>query len=304
MKIRQSDLGAYHRCAQQQHLYRQAAEGGQRGENLSATVFGTVVHYAVMILEQMHHEGRADALEVSLATFRHYWDPANLPQLEPHGIDVWLPRNTYGGMRERALRSLRDYYEILLRDDGILLGLEHTFTVPIDIDGETHELTGTVDRLAIRLYKRNPILSVEDFKTGKRPTHLRFATQWTVYSYASTHPAFWMDFVIQQDDGFEKVLQWLDKRNTDLYHTPAALPLIPRRGRWLSLTDGFESVDAGWRAEADYGRLKVHLREYIKAQRADVHPLTVSGHTCIYCPFSRNGVCGGVPLPELEGIPA
>ena len=47
------------------------------------------------------------------------------------------------------------------------------------------------------------------------------------------------------------------------------------------------------------------VREYIKAKRLGVHPLTVSGHTCIYCPFSRNGMCGGVPIPELEsGAPA
>lgn len=289
----------------QQHLYREAAEGGKRGENLSATVLGTVVHYAVMVMEKMVHEGQPNALEVGLATFQHYWHPDNLPLLEPDGIDVWLPRNTYGGLRERGTRALRDYYDSLIRDDGTLLALEHTFSVPIEIDGETHELSGTVDRLAVRLHKRIPILSVEDFKTGKRPTHLRFQTQWTVYSYASLQPAFWMDFVVQQDEGFEKLMDWIASRGYELYATPVGLPVMARRGRWLSLTDGFDSHDAGWRTENDYARLRVHLREYIKAQRAGVHPLTVSGHTCLYCPFSRNGACGGVPIPELDaGAPA
>jgi hypothetical protein len=305
MKIRQSDLGSFHRCAMQQHLYEEAEKGGQRGENLSATVLGTVVHYAVMVMEQLHHEGRDDALDIALATFRHYWHPENLPQLEPHGIDVWLPRQTYGGLRERAVRALRDYHDVLVRDDGILLGLEHTFSVPIDIDGEQHELAGTVDRLALRFYKRKPLLSVEDFKTGKRPSHLKFATQWTVYSYASTQPAFWTDFIVAQEEKFSELLDKLNARGFDLYEVPNGLPLIARRGRWLSLADGFDSHDAGWRGEHDYARLRVHLREYVKARRADVHPLTVTGHTCLYCPFARNGACGGVPIPELEsGAPA
>lgn len=307
MRIRQSDLGAFQRCGMQQHLYEEAEAGGQRGENLSATVHGSVTHYAVMILEKLHHEGREDALEVAIATYEHYWHPDNLPQLAVQhpelafGIDVWLPRQTYGGLRERGRRALRDYYALLVKDKSILLALEQSFVVPIEIDGEWHDLVGQVDRIALRMFKSKPILSIEDFKTGKKPTYLRFATQWTVYSYASTQAAFWHDF---DSPGFEEVLRRLETRKLDLFETPDEYPLVPRRGKWLSLADGFAASDAGWRTEVDYARLRVHLREYIKARRADVHPLTVSGHVCTYCPFSRNGACGGVPIPELdEGAP-
>jgi hypothetical protein len=37
---------------------------------------------------------------------------------------------------------------------------------------------------------------------------------------------------------------------------------------------------------------------------ADVYPLNMKGDVCLYCPFSRNGECGGVPIPdEDEGRP-
>lgn len=306
MRIRQSDLGSFQRCGMQDHLYREADAGGMRGENLSATVLGTVVHYAAMILEQMHHDGREDALDVALATFEHYWHPDNLPLLAAQhpelqfGIDVWLPRQTYGGLRERARRALRDYYDVLRKDtNSILLALEHTFEIPLVLDGEEHILTGTVDRLTIRFRNRKPYLSIEDFKTGKRPTHLRFATQWTVYALASQHFAFWLDF---DSPSFEDLLRRFASKKLDLFETPDQFPLIPRKGKWLSLTDGFSQHDAGWRNEHDYARLMVHLREYVKARRLNVTPLTVSGHTCLYCPFARNGACGGVPIPEDEGV--
>ena len=302
--IRQSDLSSFQRCAQQQYLYDQQEAGtGKRGQTLSATVFGTVMHYAVMVMEKAHHEGNPQALELGLATFTHYWMPENVTDLEPQGIDVWLPRQTYGGMRERGLRSLRDYYSVLVKDDGILLALEHTFSVPIEIDGEEHWLDGTADRLAIRIYQgKTPYLSVEDFKTGKKPTYLQFATQWTVYSFASQFAWFWDGF---DSDEFEDLLRRLVTRKLDLFLTPDHFPLIPRRGRWLSLgMEGFSISDCGWRTEQHYARLKVQLREYIKARSLDVHPLTVDGHICMYCPFSRNGACGGVPIPDLdEGRP-
>lgn len=300
MRIRQSDLAAFQRCAMQQHLYEEQEVGtGKRGETLSATVFGTVVHYAVQVLEKLHHEGREDALDVALATFAHYWMPENLPHLEPRGIDVWLPRQTYGGLRERGLRSIRDYFDYLRTDDGILLALEHTFDVPIDVDGEEHTLHGTADRLAIRFHYRKPYLSIEDFKTGRKPTYLNFATQFTVYSYASLQLPFWTEFLANDD--FEDLLQRLATKKLDLLPTPSEWEVLKRRGRWIGLGEaGFQISDASWRNEHHYARLKVQLREYIKARRLEVRPLTVDGHVCTYCPFARNGACGGVPVPGLD----
>ena len=180
MRIRQSDLGAAQRCFFQKKLFdEQEAGTGKRGETNSATVLGTVIHYAAMILEQLHHEGREDACEVAVATFENYWAPQNLTDLEPMGIGFWLPRQTWGGLRIRGRKALRDYYDLLRKDDGKLLGLEYQWEVPYEIDGETHQLHGTADRLALRLYKGEPYLSVEDFKGLSLDTPLPTPTGWT-----------------------------------------------------------------------------------------------------------------------------
>lgn len=310
--IRQSDLGSYQRCAQQKKLRDGAKEGRVPEDNLSATVYGTVMHHAVQVMETLHHQGREDALDVALATFAHYWMPENIGELEPGGITIWIPRQTYGGLRERGFRNLRDYYDILKGDDATLLALEYQFAVPYVIYGVEHTLTGTIDRLAVRHYKAYPYISVEDFKTGKQPTYLRFHHQWTVYSYATTRPEFWENFppeTVQAimamlarkrkksklfDDGLDGGSGWVT----------ADVPLLARRGRWINLKEN-SITDAGWRGEQDYARLHVALREYVKAVEADVYPLTLSGETCLYCPFAYNGACGGVPVPsEDEGRPA
>lgn len=286
MEIRQSSLSSYSRCPQQKRLYDLADQGlVKRPGNLSRTVYGTVVHHALQTLERMHHEGDPTALEAALATFAHYWMPENLPELEPHGIDEWLPRDTYGGMRNKGLQVIRDYAEWLRTDDGVLLGLEVSFRVPIDLEevGQ-HTIVGTLDRLAIRKYRAKPFLAIEDHKTGKQPTYLRYSVQWTMYSFAIRHREFWEPWGDQQDERWQTYLQW------------------PHRGTWVDHRLG-KRVDAGWRGEQDYARLKVALKEYVKAIQADVYPLNMSGDTCLYCSF-RDGTCGGVPIPdEDEGKP-
>lgn len=284
--IRQSDLGSYNRCPQQKHLYDVKEAAGERGENLSATVFGTVVHHALQIMETLHHEGRKDALDVALATFLHYWHPDNIGELEPGGVDVWLPRETYGGLRARGQEVLKIYYDELTGDTGQLLALEYTFAVPLFIPGDDrqHTLTGTVDRLASRKVLRKPALTIEDFKTGKAQTYLRWNMQFTAYAWASTQPRFW--------DGFD-----------DPERAFATTKDWARRTYWLDMKT-VTRKDAGWRSEQDYARLMVALREYIRAVELEVYPLNMKGDVCLYCPFSRNGDCGGVPIPdEKDGAP-
>jgi hypothetical protein len=299
MRIRQSSLASFQRCAQQVKLEEQYGEG----DLLSATIFGTVVHYALMVMEQAHHEGRADARDYGIATFEHYWHPDNIAQLEPRAASVgitWLPRTTWAHYMDRGRRGLALYFDTtLLTDNATLLALEQPFNVPIEIDGRTHELTGTIDRLAIRWWNRKPILSVEDAKTGKKPTYLRFATQWTVYCYATTQLDFWAPF--KDQEGVDVIERNLNKKGLSLMAgTPEGFEAIPRRGRWLSFRDGFAVSDAGWRTEADYRRLKLHLSNYIRAREADIFPLTVEGQVCMYCQFSRNGMCGGEPIPGID----
>ena len=293
MRIRQSSLSSYGRCAQQKKLDDLAGQGiGPRRSNLSRTVYGTVMHHALQTLESDYHAGSGTALERAKSTFAYYWMPDNLPELAAlgnaelvHGIDEWLPRDTYGGMRSRGLKALEDYYDLLTSDDGQLLALELFFEVPIDLEemGQ-HTLSGTVDRLAIRRFKAKPYLSIEDFKTGKQPPWLRYSVQWTVYSYAARHLEFWQPWGDQAEERWQTYLGWA------------------HRGTWIDIRLN-KRVDAGWRSEQDYARLKVALKEYVKAVEADIYPLTLTGETCLYCPFKKT--CGGVPVPDEDaGKPA
>lgn len=294
MRIRQSDLASYGRCAQQKKLYDLARSGQvPRPMNLSRTVYGTVVHHALQTLERLHAEGDPKALDVAVATFTYYWNPEHLPELglDPahaelvHGIDEWLPRDTYGGLRNRGIRALEDYFHGMLKDDqDPLLALELNFEVPVDlgVHGQ-HVLTGTVDRLALRRHAGKPYVSIEDFKTGKQPVFLRYHTQWTVYSYASLQPEFWREF----PDGEQRCQSYGN---------------WARRGWWIDMREN-KRKDCGWRAQADYDRLFVALAEYVRAVDADIYPLTMTGETCLHCDF-RNGICGGVPVPaEDDGKP-
>ena len=288
MDIRQSSLNSYSRCAQQKKLDDNYLAGhGRRPSNLSRTVYGTVMHHALQVLEMEHHAGSPSAFQSAISTFVYYWTPDNMPELASHhpelayGIDEWLPRDTYGGMRSRGIKALEDYYALLTTDDGTLLALELKFRVPIDLEEQgQHVLTGTVDRLTIRKFKAKPYLSIEDFKTGKQPAWLRYAVQWSVYSYAARHRDFWEMWGDQQDQRWEMYKDWA------------------HRGRWIDIRLN-KVVDAGWRGEQDYARLKVALKEYVKAVEADVYPLSLSGETCLYCPF-RDGTCGGVPVPDED----
>ena len=293
MDIRQSSLNSYARCAQQKKLDDEYLAGnGRRPSNLSRTVYGVVMHHALQIMETEHHQGSLSALQTAISTFAYYWTPDNMPELASHhpelayGIDEWLARDTYGGMRIKGIKALEDYYALLSTDDGTLLALELQFRVPIDLEEQgQHILTGTVDRLTIRKFKTKPYLSIEDFKTGKQPAWLRYSAQWTVYSYAARHRDFWLPWGDQQDERYETYKEWA------------------HRGRWIDIRLN-KVVDAGWRAEQDYARLKVALKEYVKAVNADVYPLSLSGETCLYCPF-RDGTCGGVPVPDEDaGKPA
>lgn len=311
MIIRQSDLSSYQYCAQQVKLKAQAKADGWQEPILSATARGTVLHHAFEVLQKLHHEGREDALDVALATFEHYWDPEHIGEISEGPVTEWIGHDTWGGLLHRSLGNLRAAYEWIKKDRSVLLGLEHSFYVPILVDGEEHTLHGTVDRLVLRMINNRPTLGVDDLKGYRRKkSHLDWATQWTLYCYASLQPEFWVPFY--NDDvvaeGFAEVLDRLDRRGLELYAgqgnlgEPTGREVIPRAGRLLWAWDGFQALNTGYRTEAHYGRLKVHLREYIKAVRADVYPLTVDGFVCSYCPFG-NGICGGVALPaRQEGI--
>lgn len=307
MRIRQSDLAAWARCPRQKHLRDVARERGDGEEILSATIFGTVTHYSVMLLEQLHLEGREDACERAVEAFEHYWLPDNVTDLDPRATSItWLPRQSWGGLQIRGRNTIRDYYEVLRNDNGVTLALEYPFTLPVDLPTQgTHEAHGTIDRLVLRVKgtrSGTPYLSVEDYKTGKKPTYLRYAAQWTLYSWASLQADFWEAF--RQAGELDRITEPLAQKGYALYADGSGRPVIPRRGRWVSLREQFSVHDAGWRTETDYARLMIAMDEYVRSCEAGIYPLNLTGDPCYYCPFSRNGMCAGIPLAEEnEGEP-
>lgn len=300
--IRQSTLASYQRCPRQQALKEAGAQQGKREHVLSATAFGTVMHHAAQVLEQLTHEGRPDACDRAVQSFEWYWHPDHIDELVPGGIDTWLPRQTRGGLLIRGRENLRFYAEVLANDTGKLLALELPFHVPMGPLGP-HDVTlhGTVDRLALRLFGKKPYLSIEDFKTGQKPTHLRHALQFTAYAWASRQPDFWSPW---DPEDLERLRKPLRDKGLALFDDDTGLPVVPRRGRWIALRDSFSINDAGWRAPADFARLHEAVGAYIAAVDADVYPLRVSGETCTHCPFMYSGECGGVPYDkDSEGMP-
>lgn len=313
--IRQSDLSSWSRCNLQKHYNDTAKHDptAPQPKRLSATQFGTVVHYALLTMEKLHHAGKAEALDIGLSTFEHYWDPQNITSItEP--VDVWIARQTYGGLRDRGRTMLRSYYEMLQKDDGKLLALEYEFAVPFHSNGRTHTITGTVDRLAVRKYYGTPYIAIEDFKTGRQPYYLRQNIQGTTYSYASLQPEFWQSDIYPSFDPetmkgmehyFAKMGYRLHSGTPEVWWSGPAqktiTELASRRFRWINMQE-IKYADGGWRGPHDYARLQVVIDEYVKAQEADVHVPVLDGVVCQYCPYQRS--CCGVGLAERDhGMP-
>lgn len=283
MIIRQSDLASYSRCPQQKKLTDQMKQGllHHAPEQLSRTAYGSVMHHALHAMEQTHFHKTGDPLATAKATFDYYWQPEQIsPICDP--VTIWCARDTWHGMQRKAMVTLEVYWERLQKDVGKVLGLEVPFNIPYVLDGEEHTLHGTMDRLSLRR-SGSAFLNIEDFKSGKDYEKLRWNLQFTIYSYATTREEFWEPWDVP-----------------GLYER---FRLLPRRGTWISVQGGVKRSDAGYRGPQDYARMDAGLREYIKAVRADIYPLSLTGAVCEYCPF-QNGLCGGIPLPaESYGRP-
>lgn len=307
--VRQSDLASWARCQLQKKYTDEARDNAANPQPkaLSATVFGTVVHYALLVLEKAHQDKRDDALDTAIATFEHFWDPRNIDAVATP-VTHWLPRQTYGGLRERGRNTLRGYYQLLEKDDGKLLALEYQFEVPIEADGRQHTLTGTLDRLAVRKWYGTPYLAIEDFKTGKQPTYLRYNMQGTAYAYATTRPEFWSSNKYPSFDettvkGIEKHFakhryQLHEGTQSTWWNGPATTEmegLAGRRFRWVNMQD-LRFADGGWRTDVDYERLRITIDAYVRANEAGIYSPTLTGEICRYCDFQHS--CTDVGLPS------
>lgn len=300
--IRQSDLASFSYCAARQHFDVMARAEGHEPRRLSATILGSVVHYAFMIGQQLIHEGREDAIDVALATFEHYWSPDRAHEVCEGWPNEWARGHTADRLLVDGRSSLRKALGWAKKEKTVLLGIEVPFNVPIEVDGEQHTLHGTIDRLVLRNYAGRRWVQIEDAKTGKKPAHLRLALQWTAYSYATLQPEFWAPYYEEDTEGFNWAIARLAEAGEALHEGIPGLAALPRRGRWLWLRNGdFSTHDCGERTQWDYNRLRFHVREYLRAQAAGVHPPTTDTEKCQYCPW-RDGVCGQEPFPDHQPI--
>lgn len=321
--ISASALSSWARC-QLQKFYEDQARvdpDAPQPEHLSITVYGSVMHAALHAMERAKNEGDPDALALGLRTFEYYWQPENLAQLDLPMVTVWLRGHTWDGMLARGLQALRDAWDLLDKEDSHLLALEYPFAVPMEVNGRLHTLHGFIDRLAIRKHYRKPYVSLDDYKSGKKPTYLRHNTQFTFYAYASTKPEFWLgwpeaglggNYAYSELEAFDsELIGRLEKsfaswgyalHSGTPSHGDGELPLASRRGRWINVNDASFS-DAGWRNQRDYARLALAIDAYVRAREAGAYSLNISGETCTNCAFRR--VCGGIGLPEeTDGAPA
>ena len=270
MIIHQSDLSSYVRCGEQHR--RQL--NGERGKQLSATAFGSVMHHALHTLE------RTRDLDLAMNTFDHYWHPLNIDVIcEP--VEEWIARQSYGSLRQKGLETIKRYWDLKRYDDEEVLALEFPFVVPIrgtwdEELGKPHELAGTVDRLSLRHYQRRLHVCIDDWKTGKKQTYLKHNIQFTAYSYASTCDEFWLGNPDHLTEGFGST------RGAELV---ARLALAPRKGWWINVMGGPDWLDAGVRGERDYARFFHAVDQYAKARKHEIFPLSIKGDVCQFCPF-------------------
>lgn len=273
-----------------------------KGEGLSATLFGTVVHHAVHAFERKVTELRGQGVDVYEAmeqavtvgqdTFDRYWHPARIGELtDGQQVTVWIGygqwRDSYGSLRQRGLDAIVKYAEVWRADKHELLSLEHPFEVPVQgsvdpMTGALNTISGFVDRLTLRYDKRRPVLDTDDWKTGRRHYGLRHHIGLTVYCYASTQVEFWQPFEALGADPKEMFERFEG---------------IPRRAYWYDLKQ-FERFNAGYRSERDYARLAFAVTEMVRSVQAGIFPLRMSGEHCPRC--AHNNYC---PSPNV-GLPS
>jgi hypothetical protein len=290
----QSELTQYSRCPKAGDYERRSAQRKQ----LSATAYGSVIHYALLEVfeRQRHTDGITleQATGAALDTFRHYWHPMNIQAIcEP--VDTWLPKQSFNSLLKRGEDQIAAYAAYVATRDETVLATEIGFQVPIDgtedpDTGEPHILAGTIDRLALIKHKGTWAIEVGDIKTGKDYPYLRQNMQFSAYTYATTKPEFWLGWNGEDGFGAEYGQELYDKFAT-----------APRRATWINMTK-MAFQDAGWRGPIDYHRFALAISELAKAYRYDVFPLNISGQTCTFCEFKD--ICAGTGVaPDDHGAP-
>jgi hypothetical protein len=271
MLIHQSDLQSMNRCGEQHR--RQLA--GERGKQLSATAYGSVMHHALHTLE------RTRDLQLALNTFEHYWHPTNIDAIcEP--VEEWIARDSYGALRTKGLELLKRYWDLKAYDDSDdVLALEISFVVPIpgtwdEELGRPHELAGTIDRLARRKYRGRQMLCIDDWKTGKKKSYLRHNVQHIAYAWATITREFWEGNPDHYTEGF-------GARGPEMF---AWAEGMPRQGWWIDVSGTTPKWnDCGVKTPVDYLRFFRAVQMYTRARQHGIFQLAIEGEVCQYCSF-------------------
>jgi hypothetical protein len=260
--FRQSLIKTWVRCPL--ILYWEQIEGLQR-EEMSASTWGTCMHEAVMKMEMAYD------WQVGHDVFTDLWDKAE--------YDYLLPRTSHKSYLDMGHRAIRDWWFLIQWESDVVLAREYTFTVPI---GE-HELTGTVDKLALRTLKHGEqVVLVSDYKTSSKvPTrdYLAHDLQFTSYAYATTQSEFWVNI----PDGQQIFEKYANAR---------------RFGEWCHLRNT-KRLDAGPREQYHYNRLNYAVDQISQAVTLGIFPPNISGEACEYCEYRKP--CG-LPSRIEEGL--
>ena len=278
MIIRQSTIKQFMDCSLK---YKFSHEDGIEREQSSALSFGTVIHDAVLVMEVQQ------SLAAGLARFDEMWD-----NLEKYDLryDYLMPRNTHSGYRDMGHKILRDWWMLIQWESDVVLAREYNFTVPIG----THQLTGTVDKLALRPLKgaKGYGVLVSDYKTSsKQPTrdYLQHDIQFHAYCYATTQPEFWVNLPpLKLMDGSVATGDELYAKYID----------APRLGEWVHLRTP-RRIDAGERTAVHYNRLEYAIDQIEASVATGIFVPDISGASCEYCEFRKR--CG-LPSREQEGL--
>jgi CRISPR/Cas system-associated exonuclease Cas4 (RecB family) len=276
MLIRQSTIKTYSSCA----LKVKWAQEGYPREQSSALSFGTVIHDAILHMEKSYsYQGgldRFNAIWDNLEAYNQDCEPIQ-PGEVSLAYDYIMPRNSHVGYSTDGHKILRDWWSLIQWESDVVLAREYNFTVDVG----DHQLTGTLDKLALRPLKDGGFgVLVSDYKTSrKQPTrdYLRHDIQFHAYCYATTRPEFWVNI----ENGAELYERYMS---------------APRLAEWVHLRLA-KRIDAGERVPVHYTRLAYTIDQIDKSQKADIWVPTVTGETCEYCEFRNN--CG-LPTREEE----
>lgn len=287
MKFSSSLLSTWENC-QQQAAFKHVQLVEETGTH-AKTWFGTCIHAALEDYCNREQDTGAGNLKRAKKLFLSMWEK---PAVYGGNITEWRG-SQFGTLRQKGLKILEDYDDKQKWEQREVIATEHKFCVPI---GE-HLLSGIVDLLEWKVSGRGvPTLRICDYKTtSMKPTleELRLNLQFTIYTYASLQPEFWLGYV---EEGWhppmvQKYAPMVDGAN--LYER---FMDAPRRAVWSHLWGGVE-LDAGSRVEEDFERMYVLLGGIQRAIEHEVFIPSIRSASCKWCEYKP--ICKAV-IPVLE----